>query len=67
MFQLVRQGMEHRHTMSPLWHGFLLEGLSVLHAFTCDARAWEKKRREQEGEDVVEVLSPRFFVPMYLA
>ncbi len=57
MFQLVRHRMEHRHTVSPLWHGFLLEGLSVLHAFTCDARPCETKRREQEGEEVVEVLS----------
>jgi hypothetical protein len=49
MFQLVRHGMEHRHTMSPLWHGFLLEGLSVLHAFTCDARTCEKNRGNKKG------------------
>jgi hypothetical protein len=56
MFQLLRHGMEHQHTVSPLWHGFLLEDLSVLHAFTYEARACEKKRREPEGENVVEVL-----------
>jgi hypothetical protein len=61
MFQLLRHGMEHQHTVSPLWHGFLLEDLSVLHAFTYEARACEKKRREPEGENV-----SRFFVPMYL-
>jgi hypothetical protein len=58
MFQSVKHRMEHRHTVSPLWHGILLEGLSVLHAFTCDARACEVKRRGQEREFVVEVLAP---------